>query len=216
MKNIQFECREVATKQFSHIDKRVEREFAAEQWLMRKFLNAESQSGWFAEIGANDPTSFSVTHEFEKIGWSGILVEPQPDLSARCREERPNSVTVEAACGPNGGPSSGVLAIPEESGHVSMAGGDSRVINHDEKIIRKIQVPIRTLDDILEEHAPAVIDLISIDVEGFTVPVLNGFTVSKWRPRLLLIEDNLLDFSIHLHPSLREANYKMVKRMRQI
>ncbi len=210
--NLQYEFRHVAESHFSTLPNPVERQFAAEQWLMQQFLEAENRSGWFAEIGANDPVCFSVTYSFEKLGWKGMLVEPQPDLAERCRCERPESVTVEAACGPTGGPSKGKLSIPEKLGHASMIGSNARVVSVLDKPIRTIDVDIRTLDEMLEAYAPSSIDLISIDVEGFTTQVLDGFSIKRWRPRLLLIEDHLLDFSILRHRSLREAGYRMAKR----
>ena len=190
--SLQYECQHVAEHRFNGLLDRVDREYEAEQWLMQRFLDAENQTGWFAEVGANDPIRLSVTFPFERLGWSGMLVEPQPELAARCREERPNSKTVEAACGPAEGPATGELMIPRGTEHASMVGSDARVESASRNALATISVNIRTLDEILEEHAPDQVDLVSIDVEGFTVQVLDGFTVGKWRPRLLLIEDHLV------------------------
>ncbi len=74
-----------------------------------------------------------------------------------------------------------------------------------------IDVPVRTLDDILEEaNAPAPIDLMSIDVESHEIEVLNGVTLSRWRPRLILIED--LALNLRIHRLLRSRGYKWVRR----
>ena len=210
--SLQYDCHHVAEERFKELPRRLDREYEAEQWLMQLFLDAHNRSGWYAEVGANDPVSFSVTCPFERIGWKGMLVEPQPELAARCREERPNSSTVQAACGAAGGPRTGELAIPEGTECASMVGSDARVESASGNALRTITVDIRTLDDMLEEHAPPEVDLVSIDVEGFTTQVLDGFTVGRWRPRLLLIEDHLVDFSIMRHPSIRAAGYRLVKR----
>ncbi len=74
-----------------------------------------------------------------------------------------------------------------------------------------IEVPVRTLDDILTEaNAPAPIDMISIDVESHEIEVLNGLTLPRWRPRLILIED--LAFDLRIHRLLQSRGYKWVRR----
>ena len=70
---------------------------------------------------------------------------------------------------------------------------------------------MRTLDDILlEVKAPVPIDLLSIDVEGHEIEVLSGLTLTRWRPRLVLIEDIAL--SLRLHRVLQSRGYKWVRR----
>jgi Methyltransferase FkbM domain len=74
-----------------------------------------------------------------------------------------------------------------------------------------IDVPIRTLDDILEEaKAPVPIDFVSIDVEGHEVEVLSGFDLMRWRPRLVLIEDHVT--TLATHRCLTRAGYRLIRR----
>ena len=55
-----------------------------------------------------------------------------------------------------------------------------------------VSVQCETLDTILRtHHAPAGFDLLSMDIEGHELVALSGFTFSQWRPRLVLIEDNV-------------------------
>ena len=71
---------------------------------------------------------------------------------------------------------------------------------------RVIEVPVRTLDDILAEaQAPVPFDLLSLDVEGHELKVLEGFTFARWRPRLVLLEDHVGDLS--KHRALTAAGY---------
>ena len=61
-----------------------------------------------------------------------------------------------------------------------------------------IEVPIRTLDSILDEaNAPARLDFLSIDVEGHEIDVLRGFDFARWNPRLILLEDHVADLAKH-------------------
>jgi Methyltransferase FkbM domain len=76
---------------------------------------------------------------------------------------------------------------------------------------RVIEVPVRTLDGILEEaSAPAGFDFLSIDVEGHELDVLRGFDLARWRPRLILLEDHVADLSKHRY--LQARGYRIVRR----
>jgi Methyltransferase FkbM domain len=50
---------------------------------------------------------------------------------------------------------------------------------------------MRRLDTILKTHAPDVehIDILSVDVEGWELEVLDGFDFRKCRPKVLVIEN---------------------------
>ena len=52
-----------------------------EQTRVREFFGGDN-SGYFVEVGANHPTHGSQTWHLEQAGWTGVLVEPQPDLAA--------------------------------------------------------------------------------------------------------------------------------------
>jgi len=48
--------------------------------------------GYYVEVGANDPRERSQTWHLEQQGWTGVLIEPQPDLAATLRAERKGKV----------------------------------------------------------------------------------------------------------------------------
>ena len=74
-----------------------------------------------------------------------------------------------------------------------------------------IDVPVRTLDDLLEEAAaPTPVDFVSIDVEGHEVEVLSGFDLARWRPRLILVEDHVTNLATHRF--LTRAGYRLIRR----
>ena len=72
------------------------------------------------------------------------------------------------------------------------------------------KVPVVTLDSLLEQSGIRTVDFVSIDVEGFEVNVLEGFSLERYRPALVLIEDHAHDRSRHLHMVGRA--YKRVRR----
>jgi hypothetical protein len=76
---------------------------------------------------------------------------------------------------------------------------------------RVIEVPVRTLDDILTEaRAPLRFDFLSIDVEGHELEVLRGFDIARWRPRLIVLEDHVGNLEKHRY--MQNAGYRLIRR----
>ena len=176
-----------------------------EQELVRDFF-AGVQSGFFVEVGANRPQEQSQTWHLEQLGWAGILIEPQPELAGDlCRARSAKVFAV--AC-----------SSPENAGrrmqlHVAgpLSALDRERMAPGAQPERVIEVPVRTLDDILiESRAPVGFDFLSIDVEGHELEVLSGFDFARWRPRLVLLEDHVGNLSKHRF--LRAAGYRLVRR----
>jgi FkbM family methyltransferase len=179
--------------------------YQVENQLKAEFF-APSQTGFFVEVGANEPQRGSQSLQFELAGWTGVLVEPQPDLAEHLRKSR-RAYVVEAAC------SSPANAGSAMTLHLS---GPHSSLRHELAVTgvvaqAAIKVPVRTLDDILEEaRAPTPIDFVSIDVEGHEVEVLSGFDLARWRPRLILIEDHVTNLATHRY--LTRGNYRLIRR----
>jgi len=162
-----------------------------DRWLEAHF--GGKRSGFFVEVGAYDGVNLSNTYHFEQSGWTGILVEPDPEMAARCRRARPRSRTFECAVG-----------APESKGEISffrVAGGEaysttSLTAAHRERLDRlglrwhEVRVAVRTLDSILEEASPSQVDFVSIDVEGGEMAVLGGFDLRRWKPAVVIVETN--------------------------
>jgi FkbM family methyltransferase len=148
----------------------------------------------------------SQTWHLELLGWRGILIEPQPALAQKLRERR-HALVFACACS---SPQNAGKNLPfQVSGiHSSL---DPNFFVAGMRKDEMIEVPVRTLDDVLTEaKAPVPIDLLSIDVESHEIDVLNGLTLARWRPRLILIED--LALNLRLHRVLLSRGYKWVRR----
>lgn len=174
-----------------------------EPTLIKEFLGAEP--GIFVEVGANDPVRGSQTWALEQEGWTGLLVEPLADRAAQLRAARKARVE-EVACGPpelHGGEA--LLHEANYRSTLTVEGGDPNVVFTAER-----QVPLRTLDSLLEQAEIAQVDFLSIDVEGYEAEVLQGTSLGRLRPRLVLIEDKGMNQKVHRH--MVRAGYKRVRR----
>jgi len=141
-----------------------------------------------------DGRRFSNTLAFEEMGWRGVCVEPHPDYIDMVRRNRPGSVVIHAAASNH----SSVRA----PFHADPRGTLSGLSPRDEQELkgkygesfggfRIVHVPVKTLDEILADvNAPAEMELVSIDVEGTELEVLQGFDLKRWQPRVLIIDAN--------------------------
>jgi FkbM family methyltransferase len=172
--------------------------------LVQDFLG-NIKIGFFVDVGAAEPIVNSQTWRLEQLGWNGILIEPRPDYAQRLRQSRRAKV-YEAAC-----------TSPRNRGTVrlNLLGGYSSL--NDKLVVAgmrpqgAIEVKAMTLDEILiDAGAPSPIDFISIDAEGHEVQILDGFDLTRWRPRLILIEDHVLD--LRLHRTLQSRGYTWGRR----
>ena len=178
-----------------------------EDWLIWQFFG-ESPEGFFVDVGANDPEKLSQSLLLERQGWRGVLVEPMAACCERLRRHRPLAQVFQVACGAPEQRGTALLQLEGLDGTLSKlappAAGQAVAPGFE-------QVQVVTLDDILEQVKPARLDFLSIDVEGVELQVLQGLNLQKYRPRLLMVEDNLPNrLAVHRH--IRRQGYRLVKR----
>lgn len=162
--------------------------------------------GFYVEVGANDPFERSQTWHLEQAGWTGILIEPQPDLAEKLRAVRKARVFAVACSSP--GNAGRMLPLHIAGPLSSMNRADMAPGAIPEAVI---DVPVRTLDSILDEaKAAAPVDFLSIDVEGHEIEVLRGFDFARWNPRLILLEDHVVDLAKHRF--LVANGYRLIRR----
>jgi FkbM family methyltransferase len=175
--------------------------------LVQEFFGG--RTGFLVEVGANEPEIWSQTIPLDLLGWNGVLFEPQPDLAVALRRTRKAQVFAVACSSPENSGRSMPLKLAGPAGIFSSL--NTRLPTATAQIAGTISVPVRSLDDILvEARAPREFDFLSIDVEGHEIEVLRGFDFQKWRPRLILIEDIVLDR--RLHEFLTSRGYAWMRR----
>jgi FkbM family methyltransferase len=173
---------------------------------------ADKKHGVCLEVGANDGITFSNSLAFEKLGWHCILVEPNPQLCELIERRRKAHLVRCAASDRNG---TATLHFTEDRNlYATLERSASLLprIDSDSARINRVEVPCRTLDDILEECGVDSLDFVSIDVEGHEMEVLKGFSVARWKPKLLLIEDNSLFADESVARYLGTSSYRRFKR----
>jgi FkbM family methyltransferase len=166
-----------------------------EDVMIWDLLNRKTD-GFFIEVGAFDGYDFSVSYALEAAGWTGLLIEAIPERAEQCKARRPRSRVVNAAVSRKGstGTTEFVVCEDERGGmlsYIDKKSGHSHAMNTSGVPSRRVRVPLTTIDDLLADHS-GPIDAAVIDVEGVELETLDGFNIERWKPRVLIIEDNSL------------------------
>lgn len=166
----------------------------------------ERKKGFFVEVGAFDGITWSNSSCLAEAGWQGILVEPIPELASRCREKylnNPKVKVLECAVGAQEGKAE--LHVADQfttmntgmfKAYKSIDWASPNTINS-----RRIKVEMQSLDAVLDlekqkSRLRRGLDVLIIDVEGAEKEVLQGLSIHKWKPRLIIAE------LVHTHPDL--------------
>ena len=149
------------------------------------------EGGTFLEAGAHDGYTQSNTYFLERHrGWSGVLVEAIPELHAKAAARRPRSQVVHAALvGPEHTHDTVAMAFGDlmsqlgtDEGHA--AGG----LANAGRAGYTVEVPARTLTQILDAAKIGHLDLLALDIEGHELNALRGLELDRIRVDHLVIE----------------------------
>jgi FkbM family methyltransferase len=167
------------------------------------------RNGIFVEVGALDGFGASNTYFFEKErGWSGLLIEPNPiEFNKMALIDRPLSIKENCAISDTemdinflsiGGPCNVLSGIMEfyNSKHLDRINNELNMyagypVGHELHSTRDlIKMKAVRLQTLFDKHNMTKVDLISIDVEGAEMQVLESIDFNKVNISCFLIENN--------------------------
>jgi len=143
-------------------------------------------SGFYVDVGAQEPDVDSVTRSFYEAGWRGLNLEPDVQAFGRLAAARTRDVNICAAAGERPGrrpffdiPGTGLSTLDVATAHAHRARG---------LVVLEREVEVVTLADVCAAHAPPVIHFLKIDVEGAERDVLAGCDFGRFRPWVVVVE----------------------------
>jgi FkbM family methyltransferase len=158
---------------------------------------SKKKKGVYVDVGAFHPKLFSNTYLFYKRGWKGVCIEPRPGAREEFAKVRPRDRFV----------AMGVAAKKDVLEYFEFTDGAASTFSKSQaeknikeagrKLRRKLHVAVMPLADILAGCLAEgeVIDLMSVDVEGMDLEVLESNDWKKWRPKMIICEDLEFDFA---------------------
>ena len=171
--------------------------------------------GTCIDVGAARPIRNNNTYYFEQKGWTVYCIEPNKNYIPALTTARKNVFNF--ACGSHNLDEVEFTVCTLADGNqepVTSLKVDRRLLAK-HKIynpkLEKVKVKLRTLDSFIQEQGIEKIDFLSIDTEGTELDVLRGFDIQKYRPRLMVIENNFNNPTIEEY--LRRFGYVKNKRV---
>ena len=157
-------------------------QFGEDKWMAEHLTLP--QPGFFVDVGAEDGREGSNTLYFEQQGWTGICIEPNPEILPTLRRNRPRSIIYDYAVG---------MPQLDAEFYVHPTKGWSGLMAEDLHGSKRVKVEVRALNHILQEAGVFHVDLLSIDTEGTELDVLMSLHIERWRPQIVIVEHNTWD-----------------------
>jgi len=203
-------------------------QFGEDRVLWRIFR--ERPRGYFIEVGAYDGVTLSNTYFLEQMGWHGILIEPILELCRKAAVARTRSRIIHAAVSRPDARGTADFTIAQNVPVLSFLNSDQAHVDRclaEGATLVTVPVPVVTLDDVIRyerNHAPQdrnpwiprrgwSIDLVSIDVEGGELEVLEGLSLERFKPRILLLENDR-PAGVGIEPYLASRGYRKFHRQK--
>ncbi|MBB5497093.1 FkbM family methyltransferase [Paraburkholderia sp. MM5384-R2] len=184
-----------------------------EDAVLREIISPRCNKGVYVDVGAYHPVKFSNTHALYKRGWRGINIDMDPVKIETFSLARSGDVNVCAAVSNE----KQLKEVYNFSNYGLTSTIDPIVAAAEvQKPISVRTVETTTLNDVLEHtpYAGQEIDLLSIDVEGHDYEVLRSIDISRYKPKIIIVESTLtsirdvIDSAIFRY--LEERNYRLV------
>ncbi len=143
----------------------------------------------YLDVGAHHPRYISNTFFFYNNGCSGVCIEPDPTLMDYIRKVRKRDVCLNVGVGI--GPEATAkfyLLSARTLNTFSLEEATRYQANGKQKIEKIIDVPLVSINKVIEEYFPSCPNFISLDVEGMDFEIIKSFDFSKYRPQVFCIE----------------------------
>ncbi len=162
-----------------------------EDMILSKIL---TNKGFYVDVGAYHPTKYSNTYRLYLKGWNGINIEPRKEVKNLFLKIRPRDISLDI--GISNDPSSFSYYMFEKPEFNTFSIERAEFVKSKFQLefdIKDIQT--KKLVDVLDEHQAkfSKIDILNIDVEGYEMEVLLSNDWSKYKPSIILVEDNSKD-----------------------
>ena len=160
----------------------------AEDLIIEKFMT-QVKNGLYVDVGCYHPKVGSNTYRIFKKGWSGINIDPNPETIRLFNKYRPKDINLNIGISESGETltyyefaESAVSTFSEEFYKMRLAQGS--------KYVGSKAIATKTLAEVFDQYLNGRhIDVLDVDTEGIDVQVLKSNNWDKYKPTLILVED---------------------------
>ena len=143
----------------------------------------------YLDIGAHHPRRLSNTYLFYTLGGSGVLIEPNRSMASLISEARPRDLCLNVGLAGEFRASVPFYVMKSDTlSTFSKREAERMVSECGESIVEVRSVEVRTPESVLSENFSNDLNLVSLDVEGLEMEILESFDLRKYRPEVFCIE----------------------------
>lgn len=185
-----------------------------DRWIIEEVFPGK-RGGWFVDLAASDGVNINNTLLLERhLGWTGVAIEADPEFFPKLRAARTCRCVhacVDAGEGEieflQNGKLGGIVADDTDNRPAAR----TELIRKSREDGRVLPMTTRTLASILDEaNAPAIIDYLSLDVEGAETRILGPFPFDRYRFMAMTIERPTPEINTQLFA----AGYVFIRNVR--
>lgn len=149
---------------------------------------ADIETGFYIDVGANDPVEGSVTKSLYDRGWSGINIEAAPAFYHALCKERSRDINLCCLVGH----SNGIASFYDVAGIRGASSPRADWATHYANKgfpVTTTQVAVFSLSDICQRLVgDRTIHLLRLDAAGAEADVVLGMSFERWRPWVIVVE----------------------------
>ncbi len=177
-------------------------QYSEDKWITENLKLPDI--GIFIDIGAAHPEKFSNSLHFEEKGWNVICIEPQQEFYQLLKEKR--KTVLQAAIRNFDGTTDFFVREDKylSSSNISVEG-----------VVNKISVLSYKLSTILKMYFINKVDILSIDVEGGEMEILESINFKDTKIEILIVEFNTIGYEskeLDLVKFLKKKGYGVVHK----
>jgi FkbM family methyltransferase len=156
---------------------------------------------FLVDVGAHDGISISNSRTFVVDGWDAILIEPHPELFAKLQAasaDLPGVHCLNIACSDTAGEFPLYLGTNDPDTTLSTLCTDDNPFYDIMRSNDSVLVQVKTLNDVLGDfESLGEISVLMVDAEGMDYEVLLGLDFERYRPRIIVTEEYIINPQKH-------------------
>ncbi len=159
------------------------------RYLFYSCLNIQRPT--YLDIGANHPFTCNNTYYFYARGSKGVCMEPDPAFSALLKKYRKRDTILEAGVGLTNTAAADLYVFAEPySGWNTFSAAEAaiRVKESGVQYSSVIKVPLININEVIDRYFDQCPNLISLDVEGLDLDILQSIDFERHRPEVICVE----------------------------
>lgn len=175
-------------------------------FIRKNILNLEGFT--YLDIGANEPFYINNTALFYKLGYKGVLVEPDIKIFKKLKRRCPRDKSLKLGVAEHDGDALIYIMEPSTLNTCSVEEAKSyEKLGY--KIIKKIKIRTKNVNSIIRENFQTYPNFLSIDIEGLDYEVITSLDLDKYKIDIICIET-----LTYTESSKAEKNKKIIEYMK--